>query len=131
MYQSSSPTCSLSSECKFIIDNLFYLELFQNPELPHLRPARPIYCFAMTGMGFALHGFIKNDVRKAVDLIHYMNGHVRRTFHENLILIAKDTRCEQYRVGFVFNNLYVNCFSDCDHHGTESTDYEMGRRVLG
>uniref|UniRef100_A0A7E4UUF6 Protein ECT2 n=1 Tax=Panagrellus redivivus TaxID=6233 RepID=A0A7E4UUF6_PANRE len=64
---------------------------------PKLKASRPLYCFSMTGLGFALHGFQTHNVRRAVDLIHFMSGHVRRNYSSDLRLISKDTRGESYR----------------------------------
>uniref|UniRef100_A0A914XUE5 Protein ECT2 n=1 Tax=Panagrolaimus superbus TaxID=310955 RepID=A0A914XUE5_9BILA len=60
-----------------------------NPTFPVLKVKRPIYCFFMTNLNFALD--VKPyQTKRVVDLIHYMNGCVRKKFTHPLTLISDD-----------------------------------------
>lgn len=85
--------------CKFISFQGLRILYQHRQSLPRFKPSRPVYCFSMKDMSFAVSGFQNHDVRKAVDLIHYMSGHVKRNFKPELYLIAKSAKSEDYRVG--------------------------------
>ncbi|KAH7728807.1 RhoGEF domain containing protein [Aphelenchoides avenae] len=58
-------------------------------KFPIVRARRPLYCYAMRGMSFALDGYSRKECRRAVNLIHFMGGSARKEYRNPLILIAK------------------------------------------
>lgn len=70
--------------------------------LPRVRKNRPIYCSAMKGMRFSLSGCSTQESRRAVDLIHFMNGSARKNYTPADTLIAKTASGEKYRVSYFY-----------------------------
>jgi hypothetical protein len=70
--------------------------LEQNPTFPSLKDKRPIYCFFLTNLTFAL-AIHKYETKRVVDLVHYMNGCVRKKYTHPLILIGNDSMREDIR----------------------------------
>lgn len=61
-------------------------------------------------MRFSLSGCSTQESRRAVDLIHFMNGSARKNYTPADTLIAKAASGEKYRVNYYLNILFILIF---------------------
>lgn len=86
--------------------------------LPLVEKGRPCYSQCMHGLRFSLSGYGPAEVKKYVDLIHYMKGSARQKFSDKDVLIANSVLCTKYQAGLypflalVFRKLLVDSSSN-------------------
>uniref|UniRef100_A0A915DZW3 BRCT domain-containing protein n=1 Tax=Ditylenchus dipsaci TaxID=166011 RepID=A0A915DZW3_9BILA len=89
-----------------------------NKPLPSIRPNRPLYCCSMVGMRFCMSSHSNHDTRRAVDLIHFMGGSVRKDYRPKDILISRTVETKMYReaVSNEKNVLTLDWIEQCWKH---------------
>uniref|UniRef100_A0A1I7S6C2 Protein ECT2 n=1 Tax=Bursaphelenchus xylophilus TaxID=6326 RepID=A0A1I7S6C2_BURXY len=87
---------ALSEADCLILGPTLILQCAGDKKIPTIEKRRPVYTQSLRGMRFSMSGFSGDEVKRCVDLIHFMNGSARGKFTHKDILVAANVTCTKY-----------------------------------
>ncbi|CAD5230799.1 unnamed protein product [Bursaphelenchus okinawaensis] len=100
-------TTLCSADC-LILGPTLILQCAGDPQLPLIEKRRPVYTQSLRGMRFVMSGFQNDQVKRCVDMIHFMSGSARQKLTQKEVLIATSVTCSKYLEATTINSTILS-----------------------